>query len=96
LGWHTRRADVLIVAAGVPELICAEHVREGTVVLDVGTNPVPHGTGFRIVGDVNFAQVRTRAHALTPVPGGVGPVTDIWLIRNAVAAARSNLDHLNI
>jgi methylenetetrahydrofolate dehydrogenase (NADP+)/methenyltetrahydrofolate cyclohydrolase len=88
LGWHTRRADVLIVAAGSPELICAEHVREGTVVLDVGTNPVHDANGVHIVGDVNFAQVRARAHALTPVPGGIGPVTDVWLIRNAVAAAR--------
>ena len=74
LGWHTRRADVLIVAAGSPALIGAEHVREGTIV--------------QYVGDVNFAEVRNRALALTPVPGGIGPVTDIWLIRNAVAAAR--------
>jgi methylenetetrahydrofolate dehydrogenase (NADP+)/methenyltetrahydrofolate cyclohydrolase len=88
LGWHTRRADVLIVAAGSPELICAEHVREGTVVLDVGINPVHDPSGVHIVGDVNFTQVRARAYALTPVPGGIGPVTDVWLIRNVVAAAR--------
>jgi methylenetetrahydrofolate dehydrogenase (NADP+)/methenyltetrahydrofolate cyclohydrolase len=88
LGWHTRRADVLIVAAGSPALIGAEHVREGTIVLDVGVNPVADVLGSRVVGDVNYAEVRNRALALTPVPGGIGPVTDIWLIRNAVAAAR--------
>jgi len=90
LGWHTRRADVLIVAAGSPELIRAEHVREGTVVLDVGINTVRDETGIRIVGDVDFAQVRSRARAVTPVPGGIGPLTDLWVMRNTAVAARLN------
>jgi methylenetetrahydrofolate dehydrogenase (NADP+)/methenyltetrahydrofolate cyclohydrolase len=90
LGWHTRRADVLIVAAGSPRLIRAEHVREGTVVIDVGINAVHDETGMHIVGDVDFAQVRSRARAVTPVPGGIGPLTDLWVMRNAAVAARLN------
>jgi methylenetetrahydrofolate dehydrogenase (NADP+)/methenyltetrahydrofolate cyclohydrolase len=91
LGLYTRRADVLIVAAGVPGLIRAEHVREGTVVLDVGINRIadPATGAGRLVGDVQFDAVAPRARAITPVPGGIGPVTDVWVIRNAVAAARN-------
>ncbi len=91
LGRHTRRADVLIVAAGVRGLISSEHIREGAVVLDVGINPVPDPEtgGVRIVGDVNLADVAPRARAITPVPGGIGPVTDLWLLRNVVSAARN-------
>jgi methylenetetrahydrofolate dehydrogenase (NADP+)/methenyltetrahydrofolate cyclohydrolase len=91
LGWHTRRADVLIVAAGVPRLIRAEHIREGTIVLDVGVNPVRDAqTGtVRMVGDVDFDDVAPRARAITPVPGGIGPLTDAWLLRNTVIAARN-------
>jgi methylenetetrahydrofolate dehydrogenase (NADP+) / methenyltetrahydrofolate cyclohydrolase len=90
LGPHTRRADVLVVAAGRPGLVKAEHVREGAVVIDVGINPVTDlATGrVRMAGDVDFAAVAPRARAITPVPGGVGPVTDVWLLRNTVAAAR--------
>jgi methylenetetrahydrofolate dehydrogenase (NADP+)/methenyltetrahydrofolate cyclohydrolase len=91
LGWHTRQADVLVVAAGVAGLIRAEHVRPGAVVLDVGINPVtdPMTGRVRLVGDVAFDEARSRARAIAPVPGGVGPVTDVWLIRNTVAAARA-------
>jgi methylenetetrahydrofolate dehydrogenase (NADP+) / methenyltetrahydrofolate cyclohydrolase len=91
LGLHTRRADVLIVAAGVPGLIRAEHVREGAVVLDVGINSVtdPVTGNGRLVGDVDYDAVAPRVRAITPVPGGIGPVTDVWVIRNAVAAARN-------
>jgi methylenetetrahydrofolate dehydrogenase (NADP+)/methenyltetrahydrofolate cyclohydrolase len=91
LGWHTRRADVLIVAAGAAGLINSEHIREGAVVLDVGTNPVrdPRSDKVRMVGDVAFDEVITRARAITPVPGGIGPVTDVWLLRNAVSAAHN-------
>ncbi|MFE0415676.1 bifunctional 5,10-methylenetetrahydrofolate dehydrogenase/5,10-methenyltetrahydrofolate cyclohydrolase [Streptomyces tendae] len=91
LGWHTRRADVLVVAAGVPGLIRSEHVKEGAIVLDIGINPQtdPVTGRTRVVGDVDFDDVVTRARAITPVPGGVGPVTDVWLIRNTVAAARN-------
>ena len=91
LGWHTRRADVLVVAAGRPGLIRAEHIREGAVVLDVGINPRrdPATGHLRMVGDVDFDSVAPRARAITPVPGGIGPVTDVWLLRNTVAAARA-------
>ncbi|WP_433559347.1 bifunctional 5,10-methylenetetrahydrofolate dehydrogenase/5,10-methenyltetrahydrofolate cyclohydrolase [Pseudonocardia xinjiangensis] len=92
LGSHTRQADVLVVAAGVPGLIRAEHIRAGAVVLDVGINLVTDETGEeRIVGDVALGEVATRARAVSPVPGGVGPVTDVWLIRNTVQAARNAL-----
>jgi methylenetetrahydrofolate dehydrogenase (NADP+)/methenyltetrahydrofolate cyclohydrolase len=91
LGLHTRRADVLIVAAGVPGLIRGEHVREGAVVLDVGINQVADlvtGAG-RLAGDVDFDAVAPRVRAITPVPGGIGPVTDVWVIRNTTVAARN-------
>lgn len=85
----TRRADVLVVAAGVAGLITAEHIQEGAIVLDVGINPWtnPDTGEVHMVGDVDAASVAAKARALTPVPGGVGPVTDIWLMRNTVAAA---------
>jgi methylenetetrahydrofolate dehydrogenase (NADP+) / methenyltetrahydrofolate cyclohydrolase len=91
LGLHTRRADILIVAAGVPGLIRAEHVREGAVVLDVGINQVadPVTGAGRLAGDVDFDAVAPRVRAITPVPGGIGPVTDVWVIRNTAAAARN-------
>lgn len=96
LSWHTRRADVLIVAAGVAGLIRSEHVREGAIVLDVGINPLrdPQTGKVHMVGDVAFDEVLGRARAITPVPGGIGPVTDVWLLRNTVAAAlnRAGLD----
>ena len=91
LGWYTRQADVLVVAAGVAGLIKAEHVRLGAIVIDVGINPFddPQTGKVRMVGDVAFDEARGRARAIAPVPGGVGPVTDVWLIRNTVAAARA-------
>jgi methylenetetrahydrofolate dehydrogenase (NADP+)/methenyltetrahydrofolate cyclohydrolase len=89
LGRHTRRADVLIVASGKPGLIKAEHVNEGAVVIDVGINAETGPDGrVRLVGDVDFDSVASRVRAITPVPGGVGPVTDVWLLGNAVVAAR--------
>ncbi|RYF60655.1 MAG: bifunctional 5,10-methylene-tetrahydrofolate dehydrogenase/5,10-methylene-tetrahydrofolate cyclohydrolase [Comamonadaceae bacterium] len=89
LGRHTRRADVLIVAAGKAGLIKAEHITEGAIVIDVGINPQEDTDGrVHMVGDVDFAAVAPRARAITPVPGGVGPVTDVWLLRNTVTAAR--------
>lgn len=85
----TRSADVLVVAAGVPGLIGAGHVAPGAVVLDVGINPVTGADGqVHLVGDVDTEAVAPVARAVTPVPGGIGPVTDVWLIRNTVAAAR--------
>jgi methylenetetrahydrofolate dehydrogenase (NADP+)/methenyltetrahydrofolate cyclohydrolase len=85
----TRQADVLIVAAGVPGLITADYVRDGVIAIDVGINPVedPLTGKVRLVGDLDAESVALKAEALTPVPGGVGPITDIWLVRNAVIAA---------
>lgn len=88
IGRHTRWADVLIVAAGKAGLIRAEHVSENAIVLDVGINPQVGADGaVSLVGDVDHVSVAPRVRALTPVPGGVGPVTDAWLLRNTVLAA---------
>ncbi|MCD9586402.1 bifunctional 5,10-methylenetetrahydrofolate dehydrogenase/5,10-methenyltetrahydrofolate cyclohydrolase [Streptomyces malaysiensis subsp. malaysiensis] len=88
IGRHTRWADVLIVAAGKAGLIKTEHVSENAVVIDVGINPQTDADGrVRMVGDVDYASVAPRVRAITPVPGGVGPVTDVWLLRNTVRAA---------
>ncbi|WP_431879696.1 bifunctional methylenetetrahydrofolate dehydrogenase/methenyltetrahydrofolate cyclohydrolase FolD [Amycolatopsis sacchari] len=81
----TRRADVLVVAAGVPELIGAGHVKAGATVVDVGI----HRTGSGLVGDVRTAEVARVARRLTPVPGGVGPMTIAMLLANTVTAAES-------
>ena len=83
-----RGADVLVAAVGSPRLVTAEMVREGAVVIDVGTNRTPEG----LVGDVDFEAVRERAAALTPVPGGVGPMTIAMLLENTVRAARRQLE----
>ncbi|RME70467.1 MAG: bifunctional 5,10-methylenetetrahydrofolate dehydrogenase/5,10-methenyltetrahydrofolate cyclohydrolase [Planctomycetota bacterium] len=87
LAAHTRRADVLVVAVGRAGLIGTEHVRPGAVVLDVGMNYLDGAA--RPVGDVRFGEVEPVAGALTPVPGGVGPVTVAMLLRNTVAAAEA-------
>ncbi|MDQ3587516.1 MAG: bifunctional 5,10-methylenetetrahydrofolate dehydrogenase/5,10-methenyltetrahydrofolate cyclohydrolase [Actinomycetota bacterium] len=80
-----RRADVLVAAAGSPGLVTADMVREGATVIDVGINR----TGDGVTGDVDFASVRGVAGAITPVPGGVGPMTRAMLLVNTVAAARA-------
>ncbi|NLF57027.1 MAG: bifunctional methylenetetrahydrofolate dehydrogenase/methenyltetrahydrofolate cyclohydrolase FolD [Candidatus Hydrogenedens sp.] len=87
----TRQADILIAAIGVPEFVKARMVREGVVVIDVGVNRVPDDTeksGHRLVGDVDFKWVSKKAKAITPVPGGVGPMTIAMLMKNTVKAAR--------
>ncbi|CAN5294727.1 bifunctional methylenetetrahydrofolate dehydrogenase/methenyltetrahydrofolate cyclohydrolase FolD [soil metagenome] len=83
----TRRADILVVAVGRPGLITGEHVKDGVIAVDVGINPVPSSGGTKLVGDLDFDSVATRAAAITPVPGGVGPITDVWLLQNTVNAA---------
>ncbi len=85
---HTRCAEILVVAVGQPGLITAEHVREGAVVIDVGINRVtqPDGTK-RTVGDVDFESVRQKASHITPVPGGVGPMTVAMLLKNTLRSA---------
>ena len=85
---YTERADVLIVAAGVPRLITGEHVSDGVIAIDVGINPVEEGSRTRLVGDLDFDGVAAKAEAITPVPGGVGPITQVWLLRNTVFAAQ--------
>lgn len=82
----TSRADVLVAAVGRAGLITAEHVKQGAVVIDVGTNPTEDGG---LTGDVDAASVAAKAGALTPVPGGVGPVTTALLLRHTVQAAES-------
>ncbi|MEM6314416.1 MAG: bifunctional 5,10-methylenetetrahydrofolate dehydrogenase/5,10-methenyltetrahydrofolate cyclohydrolase [Planctomycetota bacterium] len=85
---HTSQADVLVVAAGYPNLIGPDHVREGAVVIDVGINRVTTLDGKKkTVGDVDFERVKSKAGRITPVPGGVGPMTVAMLLRNTVRAA---------
>src|SRR3954465_15011476 len=91
----TRSADILIAAIGQPEFVRAEHVREGAVVIDVGINRVDDATmerGYRLVGDVAFAEVSEKASAITPVPGGVGPMTIAMLMANTVRACRQSVE----
>jgi methylenetetrahydrofolate dehydrogenase (NADP+)/methenyltetrahydrofolate cyclohydrolase len=88
---HTRQADILVVAAGVPGLVTGDMVKEGAIVVDVGINPVKDEESgkVRLVGDVDYDSVAEKAEAVTPVPGGVGPITDVWLLRNTAEAARN-------
>ena len=87
----TRQADILVAAMGQPKVITAEMVREGVVAIDVGINRVDDATrkqGYRLVGDVDFEGVSEKAEAITPVPGGVGPMTIAMLLVNTLTAAR--------
>ena len=93
----TRSADIIIAAIGRAEFVKADHVREGAVVIDVGINRVKDaasGRGYRLVGDVAFDEVSKKANAITPVPGGVGPMTIAMLMTNTVKAARQSLSRL--
>lgn len=91
----TRQADILIAALGKPLFLKAEHVREGAVVIDVGINRISdssHPKGYRLVGDVDYQAVAPRCAAITPVPGGVGPMTIAMLMQNCVQAAEASLE----
>jgi methylenetetrahydrofolate dehydrogenase (NADP+)/methenyltetrahydrofolate cyclohydrolase len=88
--FHTKRADILIVAAGRPKYVTADMVKEGVVVIDVGVNEIgktPEGKRI-LAGDVDFETVKEKAAAITPVPGGVGPMTITMLMMNTVRAAK--------
>ena len=90
LSAHTKQADILIAAAGMPEFINGSMIKEGAVVIDVGTNRVKDAakkSGYKLVGDVHFDSVSEKAAAITPVPGGVGPMTIMMLMKNTVKAA---------
>ncbi|MDZ4197784.1 MAG: tetrahydrofolate dehydrogenase/cyclohydrolase catalytic domain-containing protein [Kiritimatiellia bacterium] len=90
LAEHTRMADIVIAAAGRPNTLSAKMIREGATVIDVGVNRIADPTrksGMRLVGDVAFDEVREKAGAVTPVPGGVGPMTITLLLQNTVEAA---------
>ncbi len=88
LAQYTILADILVVAAGVPGLIVPQMVKSGAVVVDVGINRLPDG---RITGDVDFEGVRRKAAAITPVPGGVGPMTVTMLLENTIKSAERTL-----
>lgn len=87
---YTARADILVVAAGVPGLITREHVKPGVIAIDVGINAVenPDTGRINLVGDLDFDGLTDTAAALSPVPGGVGPITDVWLLANTISAAK--------
>ncbi len=90
MAFHTKRADILIVAAGKPKAVTADMVKEGVVVIDVGVNQIgmtPEGKRI-LAGDVDFDSVKEKAKAITPVPGGVGPMTITMLMLNTVRAAK--------
>ena len=94
MGVYTRQADILIAAAGVPEFITKDMVKDGTVVIDVGINRVDDASrekGYRLVGDVDFAGVSEKCSAITPVPGGVGPMTITMLMRNTLKSLKFKL-----
>jgi methylenetetrahydrofolate dehydrogenase (NADP+)/methenyltetrahydrofolate cyclohydrolase len=91
---HVRRAEVVVVAAGAPHLVTADWLRPGAVVIDVGTTVIDG----KLLGDVDFESASRVASEITPVPGGVGPVTNVALMRNVVSAARDSntrIQHLN-
>ena len=91
IGNHTKAADVVIVALGVPEFLKENMIKEGAVVIDVGINRVDDASekGYRLIGDVAWEEIHKKASAITPVPGGVGPMTIAMLVQNTVEAAES-------
>lgn len=88
----TREADIIIAAAGRPNTVTADMVKEGAVVIDVGVNRVPDASkksGFRLAGDVDYEAIKQKASVITPVPGGVGPMTIALLMQNTIEAAEN-------
>lgn len=91
LAEHTKRADIVIAAAGRPNTVTADMVKDGVVVIDVGVNRVEDATkkrGYRLVGDADFEAIKEKASFITPVPGGVGPMTITMLLYNTVESAK--------
>ena len=90
VAFHTKRADILIAAAGVPKFVTADMVKEGVVVIDVGVNRIGMSESGKAIlaGDVDFDAVKEKAAAITPVPGGVGPMTITMLMKNTVQSAK--------
>ena len=93
-----KSADIVVAAIGRPNFVTGDMVKEGAVVLDVGINRVPDETkksGFRLVGDVDFEEVSPKASWITPVPGGVGPMTIGMLMKNTIVAC-CNINNINL
>jgi len=93
---HCRQADILVAAVGIPGMVKADMVKEGAVVIDVGITRVEDATakrGFRLKGDVDYTDVAPKCSWITPVPGGVGPMTIVSLLRNTLAAAQRTASH---
>jgi methylenetetrahydrofolate dehydrogenase (NADP+)/methenyltetrahydrofolate cyclohydrolase len=96
LAVHTRQADILVAAVGRPETIVGSMIKPGAVVIDVGVNRIDDPSkrrGYRLAGDVDFESAREVASYITPVPGGVGPMTIAMLLRNTVDAAAGRISH---
>jgi methylenetetrahydrofolate dehydrogenase (NADP+)/methenyltetrahydrofolate cyclohydrolase len=92
MAYYTKQADIVVAAMGAPQVITADMIRDGAVVIDVGVNRIEDKTrekGFRLVGDVDFEAIKEKASAITPVPGGVGPMTVTMLLQNTVEIAEA-------
>lgn len=94
IGAFTKQADIIVAASGHPNTVTADMVKDGAVVIDVGVNRIPDSTkksGFRLVGDVDFEAIKEKASFITPVPGGVGPMTIAMLMANTLESAENRL-----
>jgi len=94
IGAFTKQADIIVAASGHPNTVTADMVKDGAVVIDVGVNRIPDATkksGFRLVGDVDFEAIKEKASFITPVPGGVGPMTIAMLMANTLESAENRL-----
>jgi len=90
---NPRRADIIIAAIGRPEFVKGDMIKKGAVIIDVGINSKPDPSrkrGYRLVGDVDYKQAKEKASAITPVPGGVGPMTIAMLLKNTMNLAMHN------